>query len=103
METLVHADWRWLPCLGLLALALLLAMRAGRGWLTIGAAGHRNLHHMLAFRKAMMALGLAGIGAGWWLGNPVLFWAGVVIGLEETIESSLALEGLRMEAEQGHG
>jgi hypothetical protein len=103
MESVTYADWRWLACLGLLVLAAVFAVRAGHGWLTIGSAGHRNLQHMIAFRRAMMALGLAGIGAGWWLGNPVLFWAGVVIGLEETIETSLAVEGLRLEAKQTNG
>ena len=98
MEQIIATEWRWLPCLVLLLVAAGLAARALADWRTIRTAGHRNLRHMVAFRKTMMALGFAGIGAGWWLGNPVLFWAGVVIGLEETIETSLALEGLRMEA-----
>jgi hypothetical protein len=100
MEQIIAADWRWAPCLALLLGATWLAVRAIVDWRTIRGAAHRNLRHMVAFRKAMMALGLFGIGAGWWLGNPVFFWAGVVIGLEETIETSLALEGLRMEARE---
>ena len=98
MEQVIQADWRWVPCLVMVLAAAVLAVRATVDWRTIRRAGHANLQHMLAFRKATIALGLAGIGAGWWLGHPVLFWAGVVIGLEETIETSIALVGLRMEA-----
>lgn len=101
MESIIHADWRWTPCLVLALLAAWFLARAASDWLSMGRASHRNLHHMVAFRKAMLGIGFAGIGAGWWLGNPVLFWLGLVIGLEETIESSIALIGLRMEAKEG--
>jgi hypothetical protein len=102
MEAAIVAEWRWIPCLAMLLGAAFLSVRAVVDWRTIARAGHRNLRHMVAFRKAMLAIGLAGIGAGWWLGNPVLFWAGAVIGLEETIETSIALVGLRMEAAEQH-
>ena len=103
METLIDAEWRWMPSLVLLMIAALAFVSAVRQWTTMGRAPHRNLAHMLAFRKAMVGLGLLGIGVGWWLHSPVPFWAGVVIGIEETIESSIALIGLRMEAAEGSG
>lgn len=103
MDTLIDADWRWLPCLAMLLVAGALWVRAAIHWSTLSRAGHRNLQHMVAFRQAMLGVGLAGIGAGWWLQSPVPFWAGVIVGLEETIESSIALVGLRMEAAEGRG
>ena len=97
MEAVIEAEWRWLPCLALVFLGGWFAARAMWDWRTIASSAHRNLRHMVAFRKAMLAVGLGGVGLGWWLGNPVLFWAGAVIGVEETIETSIALVGLRME------
>jgi hypothetical protein len=104
MDALVGTDWRWIPCLSLLLLSAIAFASAAFQWANLRRAPHRNLAHMLAFRKAMIGLGLLGVGAGWWLQSPVPFWAGVVIGIEETIESSIALIGLRMEAaEEGNG
>jgi hypothetical protein len=98
MEPIVDLEWRWVACLALVAVGLWWWLRAVGDWRNVRKAAHRNLRHMVAFRKAMLGIGFAGVGLGWWTGNPVVFWFGVIVALEETIESSIALVGLRMEA-----
>ncbi len=99
MEMIIEAEWRWLPCLVLLAGAGWFFVRATGDWRSLGKAPHRNLRHMVAFRKAMLGIGMTGVALGWWLGSPVAFWFGLVVATEETIETSIALVGLRMEGE----
>lgn len=50
---------------------------------------------MAGFRRAMVGLALAGLGAGWALGQPWIAAIALGIGGEETLESSKILWALR--------
>jgi hypothetical protein len=54
---------------------------------------------MLAFRKTLLGAGVAGVGIAWMGQWPLLFWAALVIGFEETLESSIAVAALKQERE----
>ena len=75
--------------------------QCGRAFPHPWSASMQPLMWMQGFRRAVAGFALVAIGAGLWRQAPVLIALGVAIGLEETIESSLAIWGLRSGARIG--
>lgn len=103
MHPIVQLLWHSvLPALALLTGSLM----AVRGLARLAAAfphprsrSMQPLAWMRGFRMALFGLSVAGMGAGWLWGVPWLFWLALAVGLEETIESSIAIHGLRLGAQ----
>ena len=97
MDTLIGLSWRGWPAAALLlagALISLHAIFAARRAPAPGAA-HAGSGWIWRFRRLMLGLTLAGLGAAWWwhLGGLLAFT--LVVGGEELFESSLVLGALR--------
>ncbi len=58
-----------------------------------------NLLWMRTFRAVVFGLSAVMVGVGLWGGWPVLIALGLVIGFEETIETSIAIWALKQEKE----
>ncbi|MEX0784636.1 MAG: hypothetical protein WD557_18530 [Dehalococcoidia bacterium] len=103
MDTIWSLDWRAYPAAILTALGLVLAGRGGllmvRGFLSPYARPSKNLRTVRAMRALLQGLSLAAIALGWWLHWPAMFWAGVLVGFEETLETSIVTWALRQEYE----
>jgi len=82
----------WLTVTGTLALWRGLRMPVG--------AVRKNLISMTGLRRFLLGLSLIAIGAGWIMQWPVMIAAGLIIGFEETIETSIASHALREEADR---
>lgn len=63
----------------------------------------KNWTWVRGMRNFLAGLSLLAIGAGWALQLPVMIAAGLVVGFEETIETSIAAWALRQEAEGRQG
>lgn len=106
MITIGTNPWQLLaPALLLLAGALLTAR--GGIWLVRAFPHPRSrsmqpLTWMRGFRMTLFGLSLAGMGGGWLWGVPWLFWLAFAVGLEETIETSIAIHGLRLGEQYQH-
>jgi hypothetical protein len=101
VELLWESEWRALPAILLLLGGDALLARGVVRWrtshrMTIGTPG-KNLALIQAFRLVLGGLALLAIGAGWLWHIPILVAAGLVIGFEETIETSIAAYALQHE------
>jgi len=102
METIWNSEWRYVPAAVIVAAGALLALKGTRfEWrglhLPMETVG-KNLLTVRGMRMMLGGLSLAAIGAGWVLQWPAMVAAGVVIGIEETIETSIVVWALRQEA-----
>lgn len=99
METVWELSWRVYPAAVLMAAGLVVAARGDfllvRSARTpIGQRG-RNLTWMRGFRMALFGGSLAAAAAGWLWHIPALVAAGLVIGFEETLETSICAWALK--------
>jgi len=103
METVWELSWRIWPAsvIGVVgvALALLGAVLGWRALHTPLTRPGKNLTWMRGFRYTLFVGSLAAVAAGWLWDIPALAVAGLAIGFEETIESSIAVWALRLEYE----
>jgi hypothetical protein len=103
MDTIWTLDWRPYPAAVLTTLGLVLATRGGilmvRGFLSPYAAPGKNWHTVRAMRMCLQGISLAAIALGWWLHWPAMFWAGLIFGFEETLETSIVTWALKQEYE----
>ena len=101
MDTIWSLDWRPYPAAVLTAVGLVLATRGGilmlRGFLSPNATPGKNWHTVRAMRALLQGSSLAAIALGWWLHWPALFWAGLIFGFEETLETSIVTWALKQE------
>lgn len=99
----MEAFWEWphrlypaavlmLAGLGVAARGDFLLVRGAR--LPVGTPG-KNLTWMRGFRMAVLGASVAAAGAGWLWDIPALAVAGLVIGFEETIETSICAFALK--------
>jgi len=98
MYELFDATWRIYPATIIALAGAFIAALGVRGVL----AAHRlatgdvkkPLAHMEAFRVAVIGLAVAAIGAAWVWQIAWLAWLALIIGGEETLESTLCVFGL---------
>ncbi len=107
MDTTWSSDFRLIPADALIALGLWLtvtgiAMEAAGLRAPLATAG-KNLKTILGMRRMLLGFSLVAVGVGWLLQWPVMVAAGLVVGLEETIETSIAAWALKQEAEGREG
>ena len=103
METVWELSWRAWPAAAMGVVGMALAVRglalAWRGLRApLGRPG-KNLTWMRGFRYVLFGGSLAAVAAGWQWDIPALAVAGLAIGFEETLESSIAVWALRQEYE----
>lgn len=101
MELLWESECRALPAILLLLAGDVLLARGVLRWrashrIPYGAPG-KSLALIESFRLLLGGGALLAIGAGWLWQVPVLVAAGLVIGFEETIETSIAAFALGRE------
>lgn len=101
MELLWESDWRALPSILSLVGGDILLARGVIRWRMSHRMAHgmpgKNLALVEAFRLVLGGGALLAIGAGWLWQVPFLVAAGLVIGFEETIETSIAAFALGRE------
>ncbi len=101
METIWNLDWRFAPAAVLLLAGLLVALRGDtmlvRGLRLPMETPGKNLLSMRGLRLALLGLSIASLAAGWLWHLPAFVAAGLVIGFEETLETSIAAWALREE------
>jgi hypothetical protein len=101
VEPLWESDWRLAPAAALAALGAMPMIRGAIRWNARAGipleAPRRNLPLLQAFRLLLGGGSLVAVGAGWYLQQPVLVAAGLVIGFEETLETSIAAWALARE------
>ncbi len=103
----MEAIWDWsdrvYPAAALLAVGLALFARGiivhFRGWRLPSNRPRKNLTIVRGMRMFLLGASLAAVGAGWLWHLPILIAAGLVIGFEETLETSIAAWALRQEVE----
>lgn len=103
MDTMWDTSFRLYPAVALALAGLLLSTRGDlllvRGLrLPIETPG-KNLTTMRGLRLALFGLALAVAAVGWAFHVPVMVAAGLVIGFEETLETSIAASALKSEFE----
>lgn len=99
MHELADLGWRAFPSTVLMGAGLVLAVqgfRTGRASWRLGV-NHpdKGLDWMLGFRRVMIGLAVVGIGAAWWWQLGWLLALALIIGGEETLESSICIMALR--------
>lgn len=101
MMALWDLGWRLYPAIALIAVGGLLTLRGGwLGWESARTPIERpgkNLTWMRGFRKSVQGLALVALAAGWAWHVPAIVAAALVIGFEETLETSIAIWALRQE------
>ena len=103
METVWELSWRLYPAVALMAVGFAIAARGD--YLLVRAARkpvgapRKNLTWMRGFRMALFGGSLAAIAAGWLWHMPALVAAGLVIGFEETLETSICTYALKQSGE----
>ena len=98
MDTTVLAPWTAYPATALVVLGLVLTrngLRRCRAAFPRPTVSIEPLLWMRGFRLTLVGLALAGIGAAWLWQIEWLFWLSLAIGFEETLETSIAIYGLR--------
>jgi hypothetical protein len=109
MEALWESDFRLTPAAALLTAGVVLAVRGVwmevLGLRTPLARPGKNLATMRGMRLMLFGSSVAVAAAGWLWQVPALVAAGLVIGFEETVETSIVVYALRkeFEAETGGG
>lgn len=103
MDAFWELDWRAYPAAAITMAGLILAVHGGavmvRGFLAPLDRPGKNLRTVRAMRMCLQGLSLAAVAFGWWMQWPAMFWAGVIVGFEETIETSIVAWALREEYE----
>lgn len=103
MTALWELSWRLWPCLTAMELGALVAARgfvlAWRGARTPLHVPGKNWTWMRGFRLAILGLSVLGIGAAWLWQLPWLLALSLVVGFEETLETSIAAWALKQEFE----
>src|SRR5687768_12335727 len=94
-------SWRTYPAALAIAFGLLLSVRGaalavGGLRLPVETPG-KNLVYIRGFRLLLFGASLAVAGAGWLWQIPALVAAGLVIGFEETLETTIVASALRQE------
>jgi len=101
METVWELSWRIYlaaPVLVFGIAALFTGVRREVGGLrTPITQPGKNLKTMRGFRVAVLGLALAGVAVAWIWQIPAVLAASLVIGFEETIESSIVIYALKSE------
>lgn len=101
MDALAQLTWRIYPAAGLMALGILLTVRALRicriAWRRPVSDLMEPLGWLRGFRLTIIGLALAGVGAAWLWQLGWLLALSLVIGGEETLECSIAVSALRGE------
>lgn len=105
MSGIAELSWRAYPAVALMLLGLWLLLRGVRRCAAAWPRPTRGLVQpavwMRGFRTTVVGLALAGSGAAWLWQIGWLLAASLIIGLGETLESSLDIDAL--EREQGTG
>ena len=98
MFELVHLSWRAYPAALLIAAGLAAAVWSARR----GVARARRLRDpgralavMQGFRRAIVGLAVAAVGAAWWWHIGWLFGLALVIGGQELLESTVVIAALK--------
>ena len=96
-------SWRLYPALVLLAAGVMLSARGDvllvRGARMSIGAPRKNLTWMRGFRLCLFGASLAAVAAGWAWHIPALVAAGLVIGFEETLETTIVAYALKRSGE----
>lgn len=98
MDELLDRAWRGYPAAVLVAVGLLLAASGVRRCLAAWRAGGglmEPLTWMTGFRRTLLGLAVAGAGAAWEWQIGWLLAVSLVVGFEETLETSLCIAALR--------
>ena len=105
MDPLIDLSWRIYPAAALVAAGTLLAIRETpvfiRGFQPSADGPARLLAGMRGFRRAVVRLALAGIGAAWLWQSDWILALSLVIGGVEWLESSWHVQALRL-SERAH-
>jgi hypothetical protein len=103
MESVWELSWRVYPAAGLMLAGALLALRGDlllvRGARMPVGTPRKNLTWMRGFRLALFGGSLAAVAAGWLWDIPALAVAGLAIGFEETLETSICAYALKQSGE----
>lgn len=98
MDSVILAPWSPYPAAALLVIGLALAWRGLRRCHRAFPRLSASMEPLLwvrGFRLTLFGLALAGTGAAWLWQLEWLFWLSLAIGFEETLETSIAIYGLR--------
>lgn len=102
MDTVWNLEWRIYPALTLVLVGAAMALRGDllvfRGLRLPHGTRGKNLRSIRGLRLALLGLSVIAAGTGWWLQWPAMVAAGLVIGFEETLETSIAAWALEQEA-----
>jgi hypothetical protein len=103
MDAIWDLSWRAWPAAGIGAAGLLLLLRgmalAWRGARTPLNVPGKNFSVMRGLRAILLGGSLAAVAAGWTWQIAALVAAGLAIGFEETLETSIATWALKQEYE----
>jgi hypothetical protein len=103
MEAFWELSWRIYPAAVLMLIGLAIAARGDlllvRGGRMPVGTPRKNLTWIRGFRLALFGGSMAAFGAGWLWDIPALAVAGLAIGFEETIETSIVAYALRQSGE----
>lgn len=107
MESMFGPAWRPYPAALAAVLGLVLVLRAA---LAARKDARRPVKDALAlallvrgFRRAVLGLALIGVAAGWVWQQPWLLVVSLVVGFEETLESSIIVGALETELRERGG
>jgi hypothetical protein len=96
MDAIVDSSWRAAPSLGLMAAGACLALAGARAELLALRASNAGtpLAFVRGFRVGIIGLALLALGIAWMWGILWLAVLAVIIGAEETFETTLLIFGL---------
>jgi hypothetical protein len=101
VDVIAHLTWRVYPAGAVLALGVVVALsglrRCRASWRRPLTEPMKPLLWMRGFRRTILGLALMGVGAAWIWHIGWLLAVALVIGFEETIESSIAVYAMDLE------
>lgn len=98
MDAFIEWPWRFYPAAALMALGLVLSVGGARRQIAArrysAATMRKPIHVVTGLRLLLLGVPMIIAASGWALAQEWLFWIGVVVAGEETLETSMLLAAL---------